>query len=303
MNDRKENIEKKKTLKKEWDLVKKKEESFISERKEKKESALNRLLADKVPEKLQSTLDVAFSKAFSAIFHKGTSLIEKTYRKEQMKENFIINSYAVDVKKGTRGLRTFSRDAGKAGAKNLAISGVEGIGLGLLGIGIPDIPIFVAVVLKNMYELALSYGYTYESEEERYWILLLIRGAFIYGDNLEKLNRETDRYIKEETLPEGYDSAEEIRKTSAELSKELLYMKFLQGIPVAGAAGGAYDIIYLRKIQRYSGIKYRKRFLYDQARSMAKEAAENEEKERQEKDADKGDGELKNMEQSDRGEE
>lgn len=57
------------------------------------------------------------------------------------------------------------------------------------------------------------------------------------------------------------------------MSKELLYMKFLQGIPVAGAAGGAYDVIYLRRIQRYSGIKYRKRFLYDQARSMAQDGA------------------------------
>ena len=265
--------EKKKALKKEWDLVKKKEENFLEERREKKDSALNRLLADKVPEKLQSTLDAAFSKALSVVFHKGTAFIEKTYRRETMEEDFIINSYAIDVKKGTRGLRTFSRNAGKAGAKNLAISGVEGIGLGLLGIGLPDIPIFVAVVLKNMYELALSYGYSYESEEERYWILLLIRGAFVYGENLEKVNRESDRFIKEGTLPEGYDSGEAIREASAELSKELLYMKFLQGIPVAGAAGGAYDVIYLRRIQRYSGIKYRKRFLYDQARSMAQDGA------------------------------
>lgn len=265
--------EKKKALKKEWDLVKKKEENFLEERREKKDSTLNRLLADKVPEKLQSTLDAAFSKAFSVVFHKGTAFIEKTYRRETMEEDFIINSYAIDVKKGTRGLRTFSRNAGKAGAKNLAISGVEGIGLGLLGIGLPDIPIFVAVVLKNMYELALSYGYSYESEEERYWILLLIRGAFVYGENLEKVNRESDRFIKEGTLPEGYDSGEAIREASAELSKELLYMKFLQGIPVAGAAGGAYDVIYLRRIQRYSGIKYRKRFLYDQARSMAQDGA------------------------------
>ena len=265
--------EKKKALKKEWDLVKKKEENFLEERREKKDSALNRLLADKVPEKLQSTLDAAFSKAFSVVFHKGTTFIEKTYRRETMEEDFIINSYAIDVKKGTKGLRTFSRNAGKAGAKNLAISGVEGIGLGLLGIGLPDIPIFVAVVLKNMYELALSYGYSYESEEERYWILLLIRGAFVYGDNLKKVNRESDRFIKEGTLPEGYDAEEAIREVSAELSKELLYMKFLQGIPVAGAAGGVYDVIYLRRIQRYSGIKYRKRFLYDQARSMAQDGA------------------------------
>ena len=57
------------------------------------------------------------------------------------------------------------------------------------------------------------------------------------------------------------------------MSKELLYMKFLQGIPVAGAAGGIYNVIYLRKIQRYAGMKYRKRFLYDQGQEYGKTGA------------------------------
>ena len=30
------------------------------------------------------------------------------------------------------------------------------------------------------------------------------------------------------------------------MSKELLYMKFLQGIPVVGTVGGAYNTVYLR---------------------------------------------------------
>ena len=49
----------------------------------------------------------------------------------------------------------------------------------------------------------------------------------------------------EQTLPHGYDSREQIKETSAVLSGELLYMKFLQGIPVAGVIGGAYDSVYL----------------------------------------------------------
>lgn len=268
-------LEQKRALKKEWDIVKKKEERFFAEQKEKKDSALNRMLEQKVPEKLQATLDAAFSKAFTLVFHRGTAVIEKTYRKEAMKEAYEINSYAIGVKKGAKGLRAFSKNAGRARAKNLAVSSVEGIGLGILGIGLPDIPIFVAVVLKNMYELALNYGYTYESDEERRWILLLIRGAFIYGEDLEQLNREADCFIRERKLPEGWDQKSEIKKTAAELSKELLYMKFLQGIPVAGAAGGIYNVIYLRKIQRYAGMKYRKRFLYDQARNMVKQEHEN----------------------------
>ena len=51
-----------------------------------------------------------------------------------------------------------------------------------------------------------------------------------------------------------------IEDTAGCLSKELLYMKFLQGIPVAGAIGGAYDAIYMKLIAEYSELKYRRRF-------------------------------------------
>lgn len=45
------------------------------------------------------------------------------------------------------------------------------------------------------------------------------------------------------------------------MSKELLYMKFLQGIPVVGAVGGVYDVIYMKQIVKYAELKYRRRFL------------------------------------------
>ena len=45
------------------------------------------------------------------------------------------------------------------------------------------------------------------------------------------------------------------------MSGELLYMKFLQGIPIVGAVGGAYDFVYMKQINEYAKIKYHKRFL------------------------------------------
>ena len=38
-------------------------------------------------------------------------------------------------------------------------------------------------------------------------------------------------------------------------------MKFLQGIPLLGAVGGAYDVVYLKRITEYANLKYKKRFL------------------------------------------
>lgn len=55
---------------------------------------------------------------------------------------------------------------------------------------------------------------------------------------------------------------ESIAKAAGCLSKELLYMKFLQGIPIVGAAGGAYDAIYMKKVVKYAELKYRRRFLH-----------------------------------------
>lgn len=138
---------------------------------------------------------------------------------------------------------------------------MEGVGLGILGIGLPDIPLFTGMILKSIYETALHYGFPYDTEEEKYFILLLIQAALSYGEELEAINDRADRFIMEQTLPHGYDSREQIKETSAVLSGELLYMKFLQGIPVAGVIGGAYDSVYLKRILDYAKLKYRKRFL------------------------------------------
>lgn len=46
-------------------------------------------------------------------------------------------------------------------------------------------------------------------------------------------------------------------------------MKFLQGLPVVGMAGGIYDAIYLQEILAYAKIKYHKRFLLRCSRDKA----------------------------------
>ena len=62
-------------------------------------------------------------------------------------------------------------------------------------------------------------------------------------------------------IPAGCHMKEQTARTSSMLSKELLYMKFLQGIPVAGIIGGAYDVVYMKQISEYADLKYHKRFL------------------------------------------
>lgn len=248
-------------LEKEWIKLQKQEQIYMQKRIEKKDSRLNQFLEQKVPLGMQKTLDTAFSKAFYLIFEKGTGVIEKTYKKEELEKTYQINEFAAQLRNNRKSLKSFSQKASGAGNLNTLLSGVSGIGLGVLGIGIPDIVIFTSLMLKSIYEIALHFGFDYEKEEEKQFILLLIRGAVSYGEELHEVNDELNYFIETGHYTRVGILNDHINEAAEGLSKELLYMKFLQGIPIVGAAGGAYDVIYMKKIVKYAELKYRRRFI------------------------------------------
>lgn len=258
---------KKNSWEKEWQETLREEESYLRARARKKESPLNEKLEEHIPDTLQSTLDAAFNKAFALIFEKGTGVIEKTYNREKAAAAALYRHTAARETGSRESLRAFRRGASLTAGKNLALSGVEGVGLGLLGIGIPDIPLFAAMILRSLYAIAADYGYGHDGLNEKLFQLKLIDAALSHGPGLREKNQAIDRYIGLGRWEAGERLNDQIAATAAQLSGELLYMKFLQGIPLAGAVGGAYDVVYLRAIQRYGRIKYHKRFLLDQKNS------------------------------------
>lgn len=257
-------------LEKEWGKVINQELAYISKRTEKSDSGLNQLLEKKIPAGLQNTLDTAFGKAFRLVFEKGTGVIEKTYNKDRMKKEYQINEYAAKVHGNKKSLKVFSGKAKGAGTGNLLMSGAAGVGLGVLGIGLPDIALFTGFMLKGLYEIALNYGFDYEDEEEKKFIMLLICGALSYGGELQSINEELNFYMDYGAFAKARTMEDSIKEAAGCLSKELLYMKFLQGIPVVGAIGGAYDVIYMKQIMEYAELKYRKRFYLRRKRSGMK---------------------------------
>lgn len=245
---------------KEWDRMTEKEEQFLSANKPGLAAMLNQKLEKHVPEKMQAALDAAFYKAFQLIFTKGTGVIEKTYDKEKRSVDYKIRAYSSELKKNRKSLSVFRKEAGRIQAANLAVSALEGVGLGLLGIGLPDIPLFTGLILKSVYEIAVNYGFSYDTEEEQIFLLKVIETAVSKPD----VQRERDAAIndwcrKQEPFPVGMQ--DQIHKTAAALSEELLYMKFLQGIPLAGAVGGLSDVQCLKVIAAYANLKYQRRFL------------------------------------------
>ncbi len=245
-----------------------KEYRLLAKRRNKKESAINKLLADKIPEKLQGTINAAFSKAFSLIFDKGTPIIEMTYKKDELEKDFQIDLYSARIRGTKKSLKKLSNKADIAGGINLAVSGAAGISMGLLGMGLPDIPVFTATILRCVYEIAIHYGFGYETEEEKYFILLLIEGSVSYGSHLDTVNKRIDDFIRNPELPANYRRNQQIQNTSNMLSTELLYMKFLQGVPIVGVVGGAFDIKYMNSISLYSRMKYKKRFLMNYGKEI-----------------------------------
>ena len=240
----------------EWRLQKLKEESFMVGHIMDKTPGWVKFVEKKVPATLQKTLETAFTKAFVTVFEKGSGLIEKTYRKQRHERLF--REHERDIhKEGFNGksLRRFERQAKRTAAKNLTITTVEGIGFGIVGLGIPDIPIFVSVMLKSIYEIALSYGFSYSTDKEKLFILKLIDAALKSGETLRKkdtdMNKLIRRYFEEEETAEAETDPfvvelqikRQIDSSAEALSHELLYGKFLQGSTFIGVIGGTADLL------------------------------------------------------------
>ena len=260
----------------EWRLQNLKEESFLTKHIMDKTPGWVKFVRRKVPASLQRTLESAFGKAFYMVFQKGTGIIEKTYKKDVQKSTFRKSRRTMDREGfSAGGVKRFDQQARRTVRKNLVISLFEGIGLGVCGMGIPDIPIFVSIMLKSIYEIAISFGFAYTSDVEKLFILKMIEAALQSGNTLrykdEKLNQLIDHMDAEGLVNANGDEIEEYVvqlmvsrqiDTSAEaLSRELLYGKFIQGKAVIGLIGGMNDVTCLKKITDYALLKYKRRFL------------------------------------------
>lgn len=222
-------------------------------------------LEKKVPEKVYHSLESAFSKAFSLVFLQGVGVIEKTYNRRNLEDTHSIQDYAVMVKGSRRELKQLRRNAGKAGMVNTALTTVEGVGLGALGIGLPDIIVFVSVLFKGVYETALSYGFSYDTPQERQFILCMMEAALTKGSDFSAMNAKVDQMIAEMPQTNEDDLQVQLRKTSHTFAADMLLLKFVQGFPLIGILGGAANPLYYNKVIHYVQFKYQKRYLISAA--------------------------------------
>ncbi len=225
-------------------------------------------IESKVPESFKKTMDTAFYKSFQIIFEKGTKYIEKLFNKNKIQFNHNVNDFSIGINANKRTLKKIDGHAQRSKFLNMSISTIEGAGLGLLGMGLPDIPIFTAMILKTIYEISLSYGFLYEIEEEKIYVLNLINASLSRGETQKKYNYRVESIGDkiDSHIQFNYDMNKEIENTSKILSNSMLTSKFVQGIPIVGVIGSIVNFRIINKISKYSSIKYNKRYLNNKKR-------------------------------------
>ena len=254
-------LRKEKALDKEMKVVQKQEQKLLSAAKEKKPAQWKTELESRIPQKVYAGLESAFCKGFSVVFEKGRSLIEKTYPKQTLQDDYTVRDFAVKVKGGKKELRQMHKSATKSDFLNLAVTTVEGVGLGALGIGLPDIVLFLSTLLKGIYETALNYGIDYCLPEERMLILKMMYASLQTGEAALEADKQVEEALTGSEMITGEMLQNQIKLTASGFAMDMLLLKFVQGIPVVGILGGAANPVYYRKILRYVQLKYRKRYL------------------------------------------
>ncbi len=252
---------------KEWKRLVKAEAKYTNKRKDGPMSVLFKKLDKVIPKKLSSLISNAIYKAFKMIFNKGTGIIEHTYNRKKKQADYKINVYASEVMESPKTIRKFTRKANGSKALNLLISFVEGVGMGVLGLAILDIPLFIVVVFKTVYEIVLTFGYDYHTIQEKTLILKIIEAAMSDEDEFLRKDREINESIEYivmngDVVPDweiGLD--DQMHISSDSICNELLYTRAIQKIPVVGMLGGLFNPVYVNRISRYAILKFRRRFL------------------------------------------
>ena len=247
---------------KELKIIEKAEEKLHKKACERTEATWKKELEKKIPANVYDGLKNAFTKAFSLIFEKGTGIIEKTYNKDSIQKEHMVLDYDIKMRGRRKEMQKLQKTAKRSNLKNAAITTVEGIGLGALGIGLPDIVLFVGMMMKGIYESAAHYGIDYEKSSEKVLILKMMSASMATGEMWEVQNEELNQLFSRETLEFTEEELKkQIEQTAEVFAMDMLVMKFVQGLPIVGIVGGMTNPIYYNRVLDYVQLKYRKRYI------------------------------------------
>lgn len=253
------------TIRRELLMVQLQEKKLEQEAQNQRPAAWKTALEEKIPEKVRTGLESAFCTGFALVFDQGRGLIELSYKKDNLKADHAARDAALKNSTGGRQLRQMNRSARHSDLVNMAVTTAEGIGLGALGVGLPDIVLFLSMLLRGIYETALHYGFDYESRQEQLLILKMMAASLSAGADYGWMNRQVDKLLPQEKLAVTEEEFKaQLQQTASAFAVDMLLLKFIQGLPVVGIFGGAANPVYYNKVMGYVRLKYKKRYLLKQ---------------------------------------
>ena len=258
-----------KALNREFAALQRQESRLMRSAVRAKPAGWKTMLEQKVPEKVYAGLNSAFCKGFSLVFRHGRKVIELTYKKDKLQQKHTLQDDGFREQGRRKDIRILQKNARSANSLNVAVTTLEGIGLGALGVGMPDIVLFLTTVLRGVYETALHYGFGYESRFEQMLILKMMAASLSAGGDWFSRNREVNDWLRLDSRDISEEEFEkQIQMTAKVFAVDMLLLKFVQGLPVVGVLGGAANPFYYNRILRYIQLKYKRRYLLKLQKEM-----------------------------------
>lgn len=143
------------------------------------------------------------------------------------------------------------------------MTAAEGTALGLVGVGLADIPLFITALLHTVNQVGNTHGFSHHSPGEQCYVLALLSAACacaqapVYSARTDGIG-----YLIDQGLPFGESVQDWTQTASRLLAQRLLPVKTVQGITLLGATGGLWSAGLLQRVADLAQVKYQKRFLY-----------------------------------------
>ena len=217
----------------------------------------------RIPPKLVASMDEAFYLAFQMLFEKGTRLLRLTFSEKRLRAERFIREYYLKEDPNDERILSFHKSARVGGVVNTVLATVEGFVMGLFGMGLPDIPILMSLLLRTVYTTALRYGYRFDNPRERYFILLVLSAALTKGVQRREYSRKADEVGQaiDSGVRLNFNLDEQMRETAKALARSMIAVKFIQTTSIIGVVGSLQNFSASRKVAVMANLKYQKRFL------------------------------------------
>lgn len=213
-----------------------------------------------IPKKAQAALTAAFARGLDLVLKKGDWLIRRGIDETEIAQTFYEQDSKVRQKPCAKHLRTLGTRARQVRRSGSGAALAEGVGLGVLGIGLPDIPIFSRIAARDLSNRIVLWcrcaGKTRTDISHA--------AAFLCGCAAAERQERLDWLAQEiQAGREISECLEAVQREAAEsLAQGMLTAKFIQGLPIVGVAGGIYNLPLYHRITGYAVLQYQKRYLW-----------------------------------------